>query len=98
MYEREMKRIQRAVRTGRIIFRYHALKELRAENYRTEDAIHCILTGEIVEDQIDQNGDMKFVICGESIAEDEMGVVTKWDDDRKVVIITAFQWDITDDD
>ena len=46
--------------------------------------------------QIDQNGDMKFVICGESIAEDEMGVVTKWDDDRKVVIITAFQWEITD--
>lgn len=96
MYEREMKLIQGAVRNGKIIFRYHALKELRAENFTTNDAIHCILAGEIVEDQIDRNGDLKFVIYGESVAHDEMGVVTKWDDNLRVVIITAFQLEITD--
>jgi len=98
MYEREMRLIQGAVIDGRIIFRYHALKELRAENYTTADAIHCILVGEIVEDQIDRTGDMKFVIYGESIAEDEIGVITKWDDNLRVVVITAFQLEITDYD
>ncbi len=96
MYDRELELIRGAVRDGRIIFRYHALKELRAENYTTADAIHCILVGEIVEDQIDRIGDLKFVIYGESVAEDEMCVVTKWDDDNKVVVITAFQLEITD--
>ena len=96
MYEREMKLIQGAVKDGRIIFRYHALKELRAENLTTGDAIHCILLGEIVEDQIDRNGDLKFIIFGESIAKDEIGVVTKWDANLRVVVITAFQLEITD--
>jgi len=77
MYEREMELIQGAVRDGRIVFRYHALKELRAENFKIGDAVHCILVGEIVENQIDRNGDLKFVIYGESIAHYEMGVVTK---------------------
>lgn len=73
MYEREMELIQSAVKDGRIIFRYHALKELRAESFTTGDAIHCILVGEIVEDQIDRSGDLKFVIYGESIAHAENG-------------------------
>ncbi|MEK7830222.1 MAG: DUF4258 domain-containing protein [Acidobacteriota bacterium] len=93
-----MELIKGAARIGKIVFRYHALKELRAESFTTADAVHCILFGEIVEDQIDRNGDLKFVIYGESVAKDEMGVITKWDDDRRVVVITAFQLEITDYD
>lgn len=99
MYSQILQQMQEAVKAGRIRFRLHALDELADEDLLPADAINCILTGEIVEDQYDAAcRQIKYVIFGDSLAGLEMGVVARWDDYRNVVIITAYQLQIDDYD
>ena len=53
MYEHVLRRMQRAVKAGKIRFRRHALEELANEGFVPHDAVNCIITGQIVEDQFD---------------------------------------------
>lgn len=99
MYEMVLRQMRRAVKAGKIRFTSHALDELALEGYFPVDAINCILTGEVIEDQFDPAyRQMKYVIYGNSLAGDEMGVIARWDSNRNVVIITAFQLEISDYD
>lgn len=99
MYEHVLRRMQRAVKAGKIRFRRHALEELANEGFVPHDAVNCIITGQIVEDQFDLvYQQTKYVIYGDSLAGREMGVAARWDDYHNVVVITAFQLTISDYD
>lgn len=99
MYEQILQKMQQAARTGRVRFRSHAIDELSNDNLSTDDAINCILTGEIVEDQFDVDfQQLKYVIFGEAINSDEMCVVVRWDDYQNVIVITAYRLRIADYD
>jgi hypothetical protein len=97
MYEQILRRMQSAVRAGRVQFTRHALDELAMDDLSPQDAGNCILTGEIVKDQYDEfYKEMKYVIYGDALAGDEMAVVARWDNSRSVVVITVYRLRITD--
>jgi len=89
--------MRKAARAGRVRFVPHALDELSKDNLSPKDAINCILTGEIIKDQYDElYGEVKYVIYGDTLADDEVAVVARWDESRNVVVITIFRLRITD--
>jgi hypothetical protein len=67
------------------------------KDLKIDDAEHCILTGEIVGDQYDTHcRRMKYVIYGDTMMGDEIGLVARWDDQDDVVVITTFRLKIDD--
>ncbi len=99
MYERILRQMQKAVQAERVLFTQHARAALRDDGLTAADALNCILTGEIVEDQFDlRYKQVKYVIYGASLADDEMGLIARWDDRDGVVVITAYRLAIDDYD
>ncbi|MFN0110653.1 MAG: DUF4258 domain-containing protein [Blastocatellia bacterium] len=97
MYEQELRQMQRAARAGKISFVPHAVRELAKDHLSPDDAVNCILTGEIVRDQYDPvYQQLKYIIYGDSLFNDEIAVVARWDDESKVVVITVFRLRIDD--
>ena len=81
-----------AVNTGRLYLTLHANKELKADGLEFEDVAHCILTGEIVEQQSDaERGEDKYVIYGDNQQNDEMAVVAKLGYNDAAIIITVYR-------
>ena len=99
MYERELEQMRLAVNEQRVQFTSHALDELADEGYLKADAYHCILTGEIVEDQYDLRYlQTKYIVFGDARNGNELGLAARFDDESGIVIITAFQLQIDDYD
>jgi hypothetical protein len=99
MYEQVLRRMRRAVKAGRVRFTSHALDEMEEDSLTAADAIHCILTGEIVEDQYDLRYDqMKYVIYGDTQDGAEMGLIARWGHPPGVVVITVYRLRINDYD
>jgi len=99
MYERILRQMRQAVRARRVQFTSHARDELRADGLKVEDAFNCILTGEIVKDQFDARyQQVKYVIYGDSVAGDEMGLIARWDDQAGMVVITVYLLGVDDYD
>jgi Domain of unknown function (DUF4258) len=99
MYEQVLQQMRRAVEAGRIRFTGHALDELEEDGLLIADALHCILTGEIVEDQYDQRyRQIKYVFYGDTLKGDEMGLIARWDHPPGVVVITVYRLNINDYD
>lgn len=99
MYEQVLRRMRRAVRAGRVRFTAHAFDEMGDERLTTADAINCILTGEIVEDQYDARYQQtKYVFFGDTMSGDEMGLLARFEATTRIVIITVYQLTIDDYD
>lgn len=97
MYEETLRQMRSAIKKKRVQFTAHALSELSNDDLSPEDAIHCVLTGEIIEDQYDElYGEVKYVIYGDTRAGGEMAVVARWDESKTVVVITIYRLRITD--
>lgn len=97
MYEQGLLQMKRAAKAGKIRFVPHAVRELALDRLSPDDAVNCILTGEIVRDQYDpQHQQLKYVIYGDSLSNDEVAVIARWDDDSKVVVITVFRLQVDD--
>lgn len=97
MYEQELRQMQVAARAGSIRFVPHAVKELALDYLSPDDAVNCILTGEIVRDQYDPKyKQLKYVIYGDSLSNMEIAVIARWDDGSKVVVITVFRLRVDD--
>lgn len=99
MYELILRQMQDAARAGHVRFTSHAFDELDLESLTPDDAVNCILTGDIIDDQYDLRWQqIKYVLWGDTIAGDEMGLVARWDDANNVFVITAFRLTIEDYD
>jgi hypothetical protein len=88
-----------AVRAGRVRMTDHAVREMKADGLCYEDVVNALLTGEIVEHQYDPaRGDDKYLIYGDSLSADEVGLVAKLGYNDGTVIITVFRLRIDDYD
>jgi Domain of unknown function (DUF4258) len=97
MYDEILHEMRLAVKAGRVRFTTHAFDELDNENLATDDAEHCIMTGEIVDNQYDPRyQNVKYVIYGDTMLGDEIGLIARWDNQDNIVVITVFGLKIDD--
>ena len=94
-----LKKMRSAVNAGYLYLTLHANKELKADGLEFEDVAHCILTGEIIEQQSDlDHGEDKYVIYGDSRQGNEMAAVAKLGYNDAAIIITVYRLRIDDYD
>lgn len=97
MFDQILEQMRKAVAADRVFLTFHANKELKADGLGYEDVINCLLTGVIMEQQLDE-GEEKYLVYGDACNRDEIAVVAKLGYNRTTVIITVFRLRITDYD
>ena len=99
MFEHILAEMRDAAHAKRIYLTEHARDEMADDELTFQDVIHCILTGEIVEQQYDAlRNENKFVVYGDCLNEDEMALVAKLAYNRNVGVITVYRLRINDYD
>lgn len=92
MFERTLGRFRALIRSGEYLLSIHALEEMGEDDLLTEDVEHVILTGSIVERQIDRaTRERKYVIVGRDLAGGPVGLVAKIGAAGKAVVITVYR-------
>ncbi len=70
MYKSILLEMRDRVRRGKLTISYHTRRAMYDDNLFAADVVHCILTGEIVERQVDDVWqEFKYVIEGQSADE-----------------------------
>lgn len=99
MFDGIIKQMRDAAMAGRVYLVIHANRELKADDLEYDDVISCLLSGEIVEQQFDEDWqEEKYVIYGDARNGDEMAVIAKLGYNRATVVITVYRLRITDYD
>ena len=76
VFDQLLEQMRKAVAADRVYLTFHSNKELKADGLDFDDVINCILTGEIMERQLDE-GEEKYLLYGEARSRDEIAVVAK---------------------
>lgn len=80
------------IRTRQYVMTLHSEEEMEDENLTVLDVESGILTGEILERQRDsRTGEWKYLIHGQTIANDEIVIVAKLSVTGKLFIITLYR-------
>ncbi|MFH1990908.1 MAG: DUF4258 domain-containing protein [Pseudomonadota bacterium] len=91
MYDRILQRMQEKIRTRQYVMTLHAEEEMDDDELSIFDIERCILTGKITERQKDSlTKEWKYVIEGQSVSGDQVGIVTKLSLTGKLIIITVY--------
>lgn len=99
MCDEIIKQMREAALAGQVYLVIHANRELKADSLVYDDAINCLLTGEIIEQQFDEDWqEEKYVVYGDACNGDEIAVVAKLGHNRATVVITIYRLRITDYD
>jgi hypothetical protein len=92
MFEQALKRFRSLVRKRQYILTIHALEEMAEDDVLDEDIENTILTGQIVERQVDRaTRERKYVLAGTDCAGEPVNVVLKMGPTGKVVVITVYR-------
>jgi hypothetical protein len=92
MFEQALKRFRSLVRKRQYILTIHALEEMGEDDVLDEDIENTILTGQIVERQVDRaTRERKYVLAGTDCAGEPVSVVLKMGPTGKVVVITIYR-------
>ena len=92
MFERTLARFRSLIRSGEYLLSIHALEEMAEDDVLTEDIENVILTGSIVQRQIDRTTrERKYVSLGRDLAGDPVGLVVKIGAVGKAVVITVYR-------
>jgi hypothetical protein len=92
MFERTLGRFRSLIRSGEYLLSIHALEEMAEDDLLTEDVENVILTGSIVDRQIDRvTRDRKYVFVGRDLADNPVGLVAKIGAAGKAVVITVYR-------
>ena len=92
MFERTLGRFRFLIRSGEYLLSIHALEEMAEDDVLTEDVENVILTGSIVERQIDRaTRERKYVFIGRDLAGDPVGLVAKIGAAGKAGFITVYR-------
>ena len=92
MFERTLRRFRSLIRSGEYLLSIHALDEMAEDDVLTEDVENVILTGSIVERQVDRpTGERKYVFFGRDLTGDPVGLVAKIGAAGKAVVITVYR-------
>lgn len=91
--------MRKAAQAGYVYLSEHARDEMANDKLTFQDVINCILTGEIIEQQYDdERNENKYVIYGDCSNADEMAVVAKLAYNNNVAVITVYRLRMTDYD
>jgi len=91
LFDRILRRMRQLVRAAEYVITAHAGEEMEADGLVLFDIEHCILTGEVVERQRDQETlERKYLIQGETLAGEKAVVVAKIGPTGKLVIMTTY--------
>jgi hypothetical protein len=83
--------MQEKIRTRQYVMTLHAEEEMNDDNLTIFDVERGLLTGQIIERQKDhQTNEWKYLVQGQTIANDEVVVVGKLSLTGKLVIITVY--------
>ena len=92
MFDRVLKRVRELIRTRQYVMTLHAEEEMLADDLTVYDVEGVVLTGRIVERQKDHSsGEWKYLIRGQSIADDPATIVVKVGPTGRAIIITVFR-------
>ena len=91
MYDRILKQMREKIRARQYVMTIHAEEEMTDDNLSIFDVERVVLTGSIVERQKDQDtAEWKYLVEGETIADNLAVVVAKISITGKLVIITVY--------
>ena len=92
MFERTLGRFRSLIRPGEYVLSIHALEEMAEDDVFTENVENLILTGSIVDRQIDRvTRAREYVFVGRDLADNPVGLVAKIGTPGKAVIITVYR-------
>ena len=84
-------RLREKVRSGEYVLSYHAIDELRDDEFEEEDFEAAILSGQVVRTQKDRLGRRKYTIEGIACDKRSLRAVCRFADaSGKVVVITLY--------
>jgi hypothetical protein len=92
MFERGLKQLRSLIGKRQYIIIIHALEEMDEDDVLVEDIENAILTGEIIERQVDRvTKERKSVLVGTDYSSESGNVVYKVGPTSKVVLITVYR-------
>ena len=92
MFDPVLQRMREKIRALDYVMTIHAEEEMEDEDISILDVEHAILAGEIIEQQQDQEtGEWKYLIAGNTLADDPIIVVAKLALTGFLVIITVYR-------
>ena len=92
MFERTLGRFRSLIRCGEYLLSIHALEAMADDDVLIEDVENVILTGSIVDRQIDRaTRERKYAFIGRDLAGDRVGLVAKIGAAGKAVVITVYR-------
>jgi len=92
VFERILAQIREKVRLRQYVMTLHAEEEMSDDELSIFDIERGLLTGEIVERQKDSDaGEWKYLVKGETVANDRIMVVLKISPIGKLVFITVYR-------
>jgi Domain of unknown function (DUF4258) len=92
MYDKILREMRARVQSGNIVITVHCRQEMFNDGLLSADVERCILTGEIVERQWDDEfAEYKYVIEGETTEQDEFLHVVAKLGPRNTVVITVYR-------
>ena len=92
MFDHILQRMREKVRALDYVMTIHAEEEIEDDDISILDVEHVILSGEIIERQQDQEtGEWKYLIAGNTLADDPIIVVAKLALTGTMVIITVYR-------
>jgi hypothetical protein len=92
MYRQILDKMRRAVRAERVVMANHAVKEMKRDGLIFDDVVNAILTGEIINQQFDpERNEYKYVVYGDALNKDEIGLAFKPGYNDDIVIITVYR-------
>ena len=92
MLDHVLQRMREKVRALDYVMTIHAEEAMEDDDISILDVEHVILTGEMIERQQDQEtGEWKYLIAGQTLADDPLIVVAKLALTGTLVIITVYR-------
>jgi len=91
VHKRILQLMQEKIRTRQYVMTLHADEEMNDDGLTIFDVERGILTGQIIERQRDHHtGEWKYLVQGQTVAENLVVVVSKLSPTEKLVIITVY--------
>ncbi len=84
-------RIRQKILLNEYFFSIHALEELENDDFTTDDAVHAILNGEIIEKLTYDIRGTRYVVCGNALDERLLEVVCRFHPTSKLLVITCYE-------
>jgi hypothetical protein len=90
-HERVLAQFRERIRTREYVLTLHAEEEMNADEFTIFDVERAVLTGEILERQLDRNtGERKYRLRGSAVSEREVELIAKLGVTGTMIIITVY--------